>query len=109
MDLHELKDFAKKQNAWLARYYDVADITTREQVCLQMVKVNEELGEFADALLSHYKGQRAEKLSDHDPENVAEEFADVIITLFVLADRMNIDAQTALEKTIKKLEERHKK
>ena len=48
-------------------------------------------------------------MEDRDLTNLSDEFADVVITTFLLAKAMHIDIPTALEQKIKKIKEKHNK
>ena len=77
-------------------------------ILLRTVKLTEELGELCDEVLSHSSFQRKDKLDNHNKDNLPEEFADVLITTFLLAKSMNVDIEKALEKKIKKVNDRYK-
>ncbi len=53
--------------------------------------------------------QRTGKMEGRNTENLADEFADVVITTFLLAKSMNIDIMTALEHKIPKIRAKHNK
>jgi NTP pyrophosphatase (non-canonical NTP hydrolase) len=77
-------------------------------ILARTVKLTEELGELCDEVLSHSSMQRKDKLDKHSQEDLMDEFADVVITTFLLAEIMKVDIGKALEKKIDKIDERYK-
>lgn len=71
-----------------------------------MAKLTEEVGELSSAILSHNSMQRDEKLEDHDPQNLPDEIADVLIVTLLIAKELEIDVGKALEGKIQKIESR---
>lgn len=81
--------------------------TPEEKEILTMtVKLNEEVGELCNDILSILRVQRKAKLEKFDKRNVYQEFADVILTTLQLASAANVDIERAVEDKIKKIEER---
>ncbi|MEK7531552.1 MAG: MazG nucleotide pyrophosphohydrolase domain-containing protein [Patescibacteria group bacterium] len=108
MTLEDLQNFINEQDT-LFRSAKSASQTERERVLARTVKISEELGELCDEVLASMGDQRSGKLEVRDSENLSGEFADVIITTFLLAKSMNVNVSEALEKKIKKIRERHNK
>ena len=79
-----------------------------KRILARTVKLNEEIGELCDCILSYTSFQRKEKLNKKNLEDLEEEFADVIITTMLLAKSMNINIEESLLKKIKKVDKRHK-
>jgi len=73
------------------------------------VKLAEEFGELCDEVLAYNSMQRKDKLDNIVEGNLAEEFADVIITSLLLANAMNVDIEKALEKKMEKIDKRYEK
>ena len=73
----------------------------REMAYGRMVKVTEEVGELADAILSSFKRQRPDK-ADTACE-LGAEMADVILAVTVLARGMNVDIEEALRQKMEKI------
>ena len=71
------------------------------------VKLNEEVGELCNDILSILKMQRKSKLEKFDKRNMYEEFADVIITTMILATTAGVDVERAVGDKLKKIEERY--
>ena len=84
--------------------------TPQEQEILsRTVKLNEEVGELCNDILSILKLQRKAKLENFDKRNVYQEFADVIMTTIQLANAANVDIERAIEDKLKKVEEKYEK
>lgn len=79
----------------------------REKAILtKTVKLNEEVGELCNDILSILKLQRRAKLEKFNKRNMYEEFADVVITLIQLATVSGVDFERAVNDKFKKIEER---
>jgi NTP pyrophosphatase (non-canonical NTP hydrolase) len=103
MNLNQLQSFAKEENARLKAHYKLDD---KERFLLaQTVKLTEETGELADAVLAKLKLQSKWKLANTKP-SVEEEIADVILTTSVLAASLGVDLDAAVEKKIAELKSR---
>jgi len=107
MESQKLKDFITTQSKFLRKYYSSAD--KDKLILATVVKLSEELGELSQEVLAHQSLQRKEKLKNHDPQNLAKEFADLIITTLILAKWMDIDIDQALEEKIKIIKSRRNK
>ncbi|PIZ64729.1 hypothetical protein CO051_06105 [Candidatus Roizmanbacteria bacterium CG_4_9_14_0_2_um_filter_39_13] len=84
--------------------------TTREKAILaHTVKLNEEMGELCNDILSILKLQRASKLENFEKSNMYAEFADVLITVLQLASIAQVDMERAIRDKMKKIETRKKK
>lgn len=104
---NELKKFIKKEDQRLKKYYSSVKDSDKH-ILLRTVKISEELGELCDEVLNYTSMQRKEKLEAHDPNNLPQEFADVIITVLLLAESMKIDVEKGLREKIKKINKRYK-
>jgi len=101
----------------LLQWIDLEDKRLRERfgnypdqekrILARTVKVSEELGELCDEVLSFNSMQRQEKLDEDKAENLAAEFADVLITTLLLAKTMGVDVRAALSKKIEKINKRY--
>lgn len=84
--------------------------TAQEQEILsRTVKLNEEVGELCNDILSILKLQRKAKLENFDKRNVYQEFADVIMTTIQLANAAGVDVERAIDDKLKKVEEKYQK
>lgn len=97
-----IEDIQKFADSMHERFiHDAEPIGSREMAYGRMVKVSEEVGELADAVLSSFKRQRADK-PDTSGE-LGSEMADVILAVAVLARGMNVDIETALQDKMEKI------
>lgn len=104
MNLKTLQEKVKLNDQRTTRYHLY---TPQEKEILTMtVKLNEEVGELCNDILSILRVQRKAKLEKFDKRNVYEEFADVILTTLQLASAAKVDIQRAVEDKIKKIEKR---
>ena len=105
MDIQELQKFSRQEHARLQKYYSVSK---PEDLHLPItIKIMEELGELCNEVLAHSGLQRKEKLQNFNKEDIEEEFADVILTTFNLAQSMGIDVEPGLSRKMKKIEKRY--
>lgn len=82
--------------------------TPQEQEILsRTVKLNEEVGELCNDILSILKLQRKAKLENFDKKNMYQEFADVIMTTIQLANAAGVDVERAIDDKIKKVEQKY--
>ncbi|MDO8507516.1 MAG: MazG nucleotide pyrophosphohydrolase domain-containing protein [bacterium] len=104
MEFKELLDFIRYENKRLKAASPIND--EEKRVFVQLAKVYEELGELSEEILAHHSMQRKEKLIQREEGNLADEFADVIITVLILSDVMGIDIEKSLLKKIDKIKAR---
>lgn len=78
-----------------------------KEILTKTVKLNEEVGELCNDILSVLKLQRRAKLEKFDKRNIYEEFADVIITAIQLAAAAGVDIDRAVDDKLKKIEEKY--
>lgn len=107
MELKDLLKFIENEDGRLKKYYGYGD--QEKRILARTVKLTEELGELCEEVLAHNSLQRKQKLDNIDKENLPQEFADVIITLLLLAKAMNVDVEKALKKKIEKINKRYEK
>lgn len=72
------------------------------------VKLNEEVGELCNDILSILKLQRSSKLENFEKKNMYAEFADVLITLVQLASLAHVNMERAVSDKLKVLQNRSK-
>lgn len=83
--------------------------TEEEQaILIQTVKLNEEVGELCNDILSILQLQRASKLQHFEKKNIYQEFADVLITLLQLAEYANVDLERATKEKLQIIKKRGK-
>ena len=89
----EFIDFIRWENKRLGEFFNFA--SPKEEIYAIMTKLMEENGELANEIFVHFKHCRSAKIRENSRE-LAMEFADNIIVLFLLADKLGIDVTTAL-------------
>lgn len=82
---------------------------TEKEILTKTVKLNEEVGELCNDILSVLKLQRRAKLENFTKSNIYQEFADVIITTIQLADAAGVDVERAVGDKLAKIEHRYMK
>lgn len=105
MDLIEFKKFIKTLDKKLKDVNYGYD--KEKRILARAVKLSEELGELANDVLSFNSDQRKEKLNTYNASNLPQEFADVIITTFLLAESMDVDVEKGIENKMKKIKKRY--
>lgn len=101
-----IEDIQKFADSMHERFiHDAEPIGSREMAYGRMVKVSEEVGELADAVLSSFKRQRVDK-PDTSGE-LGSEMADVILAVAVLARGLDINIETALQDKMEKILKRN--
>ncbi len=108
MNLKALQEIIKAANDKSKPHFKL--YTQREkEILTKTVKLNEEVGELCNDILSVLRLQRKSKLEkfDKNKQNFYEEFADVIITTIQLASVAGVDVERAVHDKIKKIEERY--
>lgn len=108
MNLKSLQEKIKLLNAKTSPHYKLYSQAEKE-ILTKTVKLNEEVGELCNDILSILKLQRRSKLLKFDKRNMYEEFADVIITAMQLAIVAGVDVERAVGDKLKKIEERYMK
>jgi NTP pyrophosphatase (non-canonical NTP hydrolase) len=108
MYIKKLSEFIDIENERLKLYYN-KDMDSEKLILAKTVKLTEEVGELSEEVLKHCSLQRKEKMEKHNPDNLGEEFADVIISTMLLANSMNVDLEVALQNKIKKINDRYEK
>ncbi len=104
MQFKSFLNFVDKEDQRLCeKYGNYSD--EEKKILARTVKINEEVGELSDEVLKYCSLAREEKLQT---KNLEDEFADVLLTVFLLAKSMKVDIPKALEKKIKKIEKRYK-
>ncbi len=64
------------------------------------MKIVEELGELADEILTSMSLQRDSKVAAFSHQNVEDEFADVLGSLILLANELEIDVEKVIQRKI---------
>ena len=108
MNLKSLQEKVEILNEKTKPHYKLYSQTEKE-ILTKTVKLNEEVGELCNDILSVLKLQRKAKLDKFNKANVYEEFADVIITTFQLAVAAGVDIDRAVGDKLKKIEFKYMK
>ncbi|MBI2028278.1 MAG: hypothetical protein HYT07_01585 [Candidatus Levybacteria bacterium] len=106
MNLKNLQEKIKILNQVTRPQYKLYSQTEKE-ILTKTVKLNEEVGELCNDILSILKLQRRAKLQKFDRRNMYEEFADVIITAMQLAIAAGVDVDRAVGDKLRKIEEKY--
>lgn len=108
MTIEELQKFMDDQDAYF-RTHRAGDFSDREHVFARTIKLGEEYGELCDEVLASINGQRQEKIVSREAAHLEDEFADVLITTFMLAKAMKVDVMGVLDHKVQKIRERNAK
>lgn len=108
MNLKNLQEKVKFLNEKTSSKFKLYSQQEKE-ILTKTVKLNEEVGELCNDILSILKLQRRSKLEKFDKRNMYEEFADVIITAMQLAIAAGVNVERAVEDKLKKIENKYLK
>lgn len=108
MTIEEFQKFIDEQSK-LLRATVHAGQTEREIILGRTVKISEEFGELCDEVLASMGDQRRGKMDGRNAESLVDEFADVVITTFLLAKSMDVDVMDALGRKVEKIKAKHNK
>jgi len=103
MNLESLLKFIKKEHLRLMKFYKIKDRKRLKHPIT--IKIMEEVGELSQKILASDGFQRKEKLAKMKGE-VAHELIDVLITVLILAENMEIDVKKYLGRAIDKRQKR---
>jgi NTP pyrophosphatase (non-canonical NTP hydrolase) len=103
LSFEELLSFIETYDAYFKRRHRAS---RNYRILGRMTKLAEETGELASAVLASLGHQRSVKLRRFLDHHLAEEVADVIITVMVLADTLGVDVREALRKKMTKIKQR---
>ncbi len=81
----------------------------RERIYVRTIKLGEEFGELCDEVLGSVGDQRKDKLKNRDPHTLNDEFADVMITLFMLAKSAGVDVMGAVDHKVQRIRKKYNK
>ncbi len=108
MDLKELLDFIAWENNRIRKII-IKGYSKKEEIYLRVVKVMEELGEFCNEVIAlngaHRKGKQ-KKFKKDNKVDLSKEFADVIFTILLVGDTLDIDIKKSLEDRMKNIKSR---
>lgn len=106
MNIKNLQEKLKQIDNLKSPKYKLYTPKERE-ILTKTVKLNEEVGELCNDILSVLKLQRKSKLDRFEKRNFYEEFADVLITTISLANVAGVDIERAINDKVKKIEKRY--
>ncbi len=104
MTINQLRDEYEEIRLFLNQKWPLKNQDHR--VFARTMKIVEELGELADDILTSMNLQRETKIAKFTRESMEDEFADVLGSLMLLANEMEIDVEQAITKKIKFTRER---
>ena len=99
----EFQEFINEQNRLLSE----KSKTNREHLMASVIKLSEETGEVADAVLGILKRQRKQKIKDSKEIDLGKELADVMIVCSIIAKTAHIDIDRSLQEKILRIQERN--
>lgn len=102
---NQLKKFIEKQENNIRNRFP--NLSYRELSLLLHGKIIEEFGEFTGELLTYFRYQRKEKMKNFKFEKLEEEFVDLLLTVLILGEKLDIDIDKSLKLKMKKVEERN--
>ena len=95
MNLKELQGHATEVQQRLDDHYRLNG-DKRTRLLAHMVKIQEEVGELSDELLTYLELQRQHKLDKAEKGNLEKEIADVIISTCTFAMNLGVDLDEAI-------------
>ena len=108
MNLKTIEEKVKQINK--STHFEYSLNSPREkEILTKTVKLNEEVGELCNDILSILRLQRKAKLERFDRRNIYQEFADVLITLVQLAIAANVDLERAVVDKLNTISQRLEK
>lgn len=72
----------------------------QQRIFARTMKIVEELGELADEILTSMNLQRNSKIAKFSHQNIEDEFADVLGSLILLANELDIDVEKVIQRKI---------
>lgn len=106
MNLKALQEKIQLLNEQTKPHYKLYTPAEKE-ILTKTVKLNEEVGELCNDILSVLKLQRKSKLDKFNKSNMYEEFADVMVTTIQLAVAAGVDIDRAVGDKLKKIEKKY--
>lgn len=72
----------------------------QQRIFARTMKIVEELGELSDEILTSMNLQRDSKLAQFSHQNIEDEFADVLGSLLLLGEELEIDVEEVIKRKI---------
>lgn len=79
---------------------------SQQRIFARTMKIVEELGELSDEILTSMNLQRNSKIAQFSHQNIEDEFADVLASLLLLANEIDIDVEEVMRRKIALTRER---
>lgn len=98
---HDVSTFIEQEWAHLHGLYPDLYDDLEKAIYAQATKLGEEAGELNEAILAHFSRQRKSK--SHKETDVAEEMADVILVVMLMAQGLGIDVEQAIQQKMTKI------
>jgi len=108
MGLKELLDFITWENSRVNKTI-LKGYSQKERIYFRAVKVMEELGEFCNeiiALNGAHRKSKQKKFKKDNKADLSKEFADVIFTVLLMGDTLDIDITKSLKDRMKNIKGR---
>jgi NTP pyrophosphatase (non-canonical NTP hydrolase) len=104
MTIDQLVAEYKKISTTLNTKWPLKD--SQQRVFARTMKIVEELGELSDEILTSMNLQRNSKIAAFSQQNIEDEFADVVASLILLANELDIDVEEVMKRKIALTRER---
>lgn len=99
MTLKQLTSEYKKVAGFINQQWPLKN--DEQRIFARIMKLVEELGELADEVLTSMNLQRESKIAKFSHENMEDELADVLASVVLLAEELDIDLDAIMERKIK--------
>lgn len=104
LTLQELISQYEELTRAINQQWPLADEKAR--VFARVLKLNEELGELSDEILTSMNLQRQAKLDQFDTQNLTDEYADVLACVLSLGIELKVDIEAAITRKIEYTQKR---
>lgn len=104
MTLKQLVDEYKKISTFINDRWPLKN--KEQRIFGRCMKLVEELGELADEILTSMNLQRESKIAQFTRENMEDELADVLASVVLLANELDIDVEEVMKRKIALTRER---
>lgn len=104
MTIDQLVAEYKKISETLNEKWPLKD--SQQRIFARTMKIVEELGELSDEILTSMNLQRNSKIAAFSQQNIEDEFADVVASLILLANELEIDVEEVMKRKIALTRER---
>lgn len=98
MTIQELEAEYRVISDFLAKRWPLKD--KQQQIFARIMKLVEELGELSDEILTSMNLARDSKIAKFSRENMEDELADVLASVVLLANELDVDIEKVMRKKI---------